>query len=235
MILMRPSMKQIFLIISIFIFNLSYAQVENYDLLTKNIESLNIKSITRYKESKEFPKGEKEFKLEFNKQGQLLSIDEFIYPTGPDKPVSMRQEFKYDLTGKKIAALIKSPDGSIAVDTFIYNDKACLIQKRRIINDKLVRTWDYTNQKKTEVKNEFDVKGNLVKSTESEGNYSIFQYDSMGRMTQELQFRDGKEHTKHIYLYDKNGRLIKSYTYLLYIGGGENKPISYYFEFEEFE
>ena len=228
-------MKHIFLIFSIFIFNLSYSQVENFDLLTKNIKSTNIKFITKYRESKKFPNGEKKFKLEFNKQGQLLSIEEFEFPMGPDNPIVMRQEIKYSKTGKKIATHIKAPDGSVAVDTLIYNDKGDLIQKQRIANGKLVRTWDYTNKKKVEDRKEFDNKGNLIKLTVSEGNYTIYEYDSIGNLTQELQFQDDKHHTKHTYQYNKNGRLIKLNTYLLYIGDGTNKPLIYYFEYEEYE
>ncbi|PIQ16098.1 MAG: hypothetical protein COW67_04820 [Flavobacteriales bacterium CG18_big_fil_WC_8_21_14_2_50_32_9] len=203
--------------------------------MTKNIKSTNIKFITKYRESKKFPNGEKKFKLEFNKQGQLLSIEEFEFPMGLDNPIVMRQEIKYSKTGKKIATLIKAPDGSVAVDTLIYNDKGDLIQKKRIANGKLVRTWDYTNKKKVEDRKEFDNKGNLIKLTVSEGNYTIYEYDSIGNLTQELQFKDDKHHTKHTYQYNKNGRLIKLNTYLLYIGDGTNKPLIYYFEYEEYE
>jgi YD repeat-containing protein len=228
-------MKHIFLILSIFVFNLSYSQVDNFDLLTKNIKETNIKFITKYRESKKFPNGEKKIKLEFNKQGQLLSIEEFEFPMGPDNPIIMRQEIKYDKTGKKIATHIIAPDGSMAVDTLIYNDKGDLIQKQRIANGKLVRTWDYTNKQKVEDKKEFDNKGNLIKLTKSEGNCTIYEYDTTGNLTQEVQFQDGKEYTKNTYQYDKNGRLIKLNIYLLYIGDGTNEPLTYYFEYEVFE
>lgn len=226
-------MKQISLIISFFIFNLSYGQVDNYDLLTKNIEFSNIKSITKYIESKKFPNGQKEFKLEFNNQGKLLSIDEFEYPTGPENPMVMRQLLKYDQTGKKIANYIKAPEGSIAIDTFIYNNKGDLIKQQRIINGEIVRTWDYTNKKKVEVKKEFDNKQNLIKLTKFEGNYILYQYDSTGNMTQEIQFQEGKEYQKYTYQYDKNERLIKLNVYLLYAATGlTGEPLTYYFEYE---
>ncbi len=232
--LKRTFMRHIFLILSIFVFNLGYSQVDNFDLLTKNIKSSNIKFITKYRESKKFPNGEKKFKIEFNNQCQLLSIDEFEYHMGPDNPIVMRQELKYDKTGKKISTYLKSPDGSLAIDTFIYSNKGDLIQKLRIANGKLVRTWDYNNKKKVEYKKEFDSNGNLIKLTESDRNYTTYQYDSAGNMTLEQQFEDGKEHTKHTYQYNKNGRLIKLNTYLLYIGDGTNKPLTYYFEYEEY-
>jgi YD repeat-containing protein len=186
-------------------------------------------------DSTKFPNGEKKFKLEFNKQGQLLSIEEFEFPMGPDNPIVMREEIKYDKTGKKIATHIKAPDGSMSVDTLLYNDKGDLIQKQRIVNGKLVKTWDYTNKKKVEEKKEFDNKGNLIQLTESEGNYILYEYDPTGNMKQEQQFQDGKEHTEHTYEYDKKGRLIKINTTLLYIGDGTSKPLIYYFEYEEFE
>ena len=228
-------MKHIFLIIFIFNFNFGYGQVDNYDLLTKNIESTNIKSITKYRESKKFPNGEKIFKLEFNKQGKLMTIEEFDYQMGPDNPITMRQEIKYNETGNKVAIYAKAPDGSTAIDTLIYNDKGEYIQKQRIVNGKIVKTWDYTNKRKVDAIKEFDVKGNLVKLIESEGNYTTFKYDSTGNLIQELQFQDGKEHTKNIFQYNKNSRLIKMNTYLLYIGEGTNEPLTYYFEYEIYE
>jgi YD repeat-containing protein len=228
-------MKQNFLILSIFVFKLSYCQVDNFDLLTKNIDGTNIKSITKYLEWKGYPNGEKRFKLEFNKQGQLLSIEQYEYPMGPDNPGVMRQEIEYDKTGKKIATLIIAPDGSIAVDTLIFNDKGDLIQRQRIVNGETVKTWDYPTKQKVEDTKEFDNRGNLIKSTESDESYTIYEYDKTGNLTKETQFQDGKEHTRNTYQYDKNGRLIELKVYLLYINDGANAPLTYYFEYEYFE
>jgi len=229
-------MKQIIFILSIFIFSSTFGQVENYDLLTKNIKSSNIMTITKYRKSNKFPNGEKKFKLEFNKERQLILIEEYEYPMGPENPIVMRQEIKYDKEGKKVAILIKAPGGNTAIDTLIYNDNDDLIKKQRIAGGQVVKTWDYSNPKKdNEKQKEFNENGHLVKLSESIDNYITYKYDSNGNLTQELEFQEGKEHTKYSYRYDKNGRLMVIETYLLYIGDGTNEPLSYYFEYEEFK
>lgn len=229
-------MKQILLLLSIFVFSSSFGQVDNYDLLTKNIESSNIKTITKFRNSKKFPNGEKKFKLEFNKEGQLVAIEEYEYPMGPDNPIVMRQEIKYDEEGKKVATHIKAPGGSTAIDTLIYDEQANLIKKQRIANGQVVRTWDYSDKKEGNgEQQEFDDDGNLIKLKESDGDYTTYKYDSNGNLTLELEYQDGEEHTKHTFKYDKNGRLTNMETYLLYLGDGTNDPLTYYFEYEEFK
>lgn len=229
-------MKQILLILSVFLFGSSFGQVDNYDLLTKDIESSNIKTITKFRESKKFPNGEKKFKLEFNKEGQLVSIEEYDYPMGPDNPIVMRQEIKYNQEGKKIATHIKAPGGSTAIDTLIYDSQNNLIEKQRIANGQVVRTWNYSDKKEDDdEQKEFDDNGNLIKITESDDNYTTYEYDSDGNLTQEIEYQDGEEHTKYTFQYDKNGRLTSMETYLLYIGDGTKEPLTYYVEYEEFE
>jgi YD repeat-containing protein len=229
-------MKQMLLILSVFVFSSSFGQVDNYDLLTNNIETSNIKTITKFRESKKFPNGEKKFKLEFNKEGQLVSIEEYDYPMGPDNPIVMRQEIKYDQEGKKVATHIKAPGGSTAVDTLIYDNQDNLVEKQRIANGQVVRTWNYSDTKEDdEEQKEFDDDGNLIKITESADNYTTYNYNSNGNLTQELEFQDGEEHTKYTFTYDKNGLLTNMETYLLYIRDGTNAPLNYYFEYEEFK
>ncbi len=229
-------MKQILLILSVFVFSSSFGQVDNYDLLTKNIESSNIKTITKFRESKKFPNGEKKFKLEFNKEGQLVSIEEYDYPMGPDNPIVMRQEINYDQEGKKVATYIKAPGGSTAIDTLIYDSQNNLIEKQRIANGQVVRTWNHSDkQEDDDEQKEFDDDDNLIKLTESDNSYTTYKYDSNGNLTQELKYKDGEEHTKHTFKYDKNGRLTDMETYLPYIGDGTNDPLTYYFEYEEFK
>ncbi len=228
-------MKHIFLIFLIFVVNLGFSQVDNIDLLTNNIKSKNIKSITKYSESKEFINGEIEFKLEFNKEGKLLTIEEYKYPMGPDNPIIMKQEIKYNEKGNIIAYYIKSPDGRNAIDTLIYNDKDEYIQKQRIINGEIVKIWENPNNKNGDEKKEFDSKGNIVKLIESEVNYTIYKYDSSKNLIQEKQFVDGKENTKNIFQYDKKGRLISMKVYLLYIRGGKRVPLVFFFRYEEYE
>jgi len=228
-------MKQTLLISLIFIFSSTFGQVDNYDLLTKNIESSNIHFVTKYRESKKFPNGEKKFRLEFNQKRQLVTIEEFEYPMGPVNPIVMRQEIKYNEAGKKVAIHIIAPGGRQAVDTLIYSDKGDLIKKQRIANGEVVRTWDYNNKKKDDGKKEFDSNGKLIKITKSDGDFTTYSYDSNGNMTQELQFQEGEEHTKYTFEYDDKGQLTKLKTYLLYIGDGTKPPLIYYFEYDEFE
>lgn len=228
-------MKQVLLILSVFVFNSSFGQVDNYDLLTKNIKSSNIKAISKFRRSKKFPNGEKKFKLEFNKEGQLVSIEEYSYPVGPDNPIVMRQEIKYDQEGKKVATHIKAPGGSTATDTLIYDSQNNLVKKQRITNGVVIRTWDYSDKKEVnDEQKEFDENDNLLKITKSNGDYTTYKYDSNGNLTQELEYQDGKEHTKYTFKYDKNDRLIEMETYPIYIGDGTNDPLTYYFEYEEF-
>jgi YD repeat-containing protein len=228
-------MKKILLLLSVFTFNISFGQVDNYDILSKNIESSNIHSITKFRESKKFPNGEKKFKLEFNQQGQLISIEEYEYPMGPDNPMVMKQEIDYNGEGVKVATHINAPGGSTAVDTLIYNDNGDLTQKQRIVNGQVVRTWDYTNKKKDENKKEFDDNGKLLKLIEPNGDYTTYEYDSNGNLTKELQFQEGKEHTKYTFEYDKDNILTKIKTYLLYIGDGTTAPLNYYFDYKKNE
>lgn len=229
-------MKQILLILSFFIISTSYGQVDNYDLLTKNMESSNIKSITKLHESRHFPNGEKIFKLEFNKQQQLMAIVEYQYLTGPDNPIVLRQEIRYDETGKKAAIFYKAPDGNTATDTLLYNDQNDLIKKLRIVNGKVVRSWDYSGKKEIDdAKKEFDDKGKLVKMTKANGDYTTYTYDLNDNLTQELRFQDAKEHEKYTFQYNKNSRLTNMETYLLYIGDGTKDPLKYYFEYEYFD
>lgn len=227
--------KHFLIILSIFVSSSSFAQVDNYDLLTKNIESSNIKTITKFHKSKKYPNGKKEFKLEFNKEGRLVSIEEYEFPIGPDNPIVMRQEIHYNHEGKKVATHIKSPDGSTAIDTLIYDEQARLIKKQRISNGQIVKTWDYSDKKENSVQQkEFDNDGKLIKLKDSNEDYIIYQYDSNGNLTQEIEYREGKEHTKHTFKYDANNRLTNIETYLLYIGAGTNDPLTYYFEYEVF-
>ena len=228
-------MKKILFLLSVFAFNISFGQVDHYDILSKNIESSNIQSITKFRESKKFPNGEKKFKLEFNQQGQLISIEEYEYPMGPDNPMVMRQEINYNGEGVKVATHINAPGGSTAVDTLIYNDNGDLTQKQRIVNGQVVRTWDYTSKKKDENKKEFDDNGKLLKLIEPNGDYTTYEYDSNGNLTKELQFQEGKEHTKYTFEYDKDNLLSKMKTYLLYIGDGTTAPLSYYFDYKKNE
>lgn len=78
-------MKQILLILSVLVFSSSFGQVDNYDLLTKNIESSNIKSITKFRNFEKFPNGERKFKLEFNEEGQLVAVEEYEHPMNMTK------------------------------------------------------------------------------------------------------------------------------------------------------
>ena len=151
----------------------------------------------------------------------------------PDNPIVMRQEILYDVKGRKIATHIKAPDGSIAVDTLIYNYKSELIEKRRVVNGQVVRTWDYSNKKKDDKnEKEFDDNGKLVKLIETDEKYITYSYDSNNNVIQELQFQEGKEHAKYTFEYDKNNRLTSMKTYLIYIGDGTDEPLTYYFEYE---
>jgi YD repeat-containing protein len=92
----------------------------------------------------------------------------------------------------KVATHINAPVASTAVDTLKYNDNGNLTQKQRIVNGQIVRTWNYTNKKKDENKNEFDDNSKLLKSTETSGDYTIYEYDSNGNLIKELQFREVK-------------------------------------------
>ena len=228
-------MRKILFLLSVFAFNVSFGQVDNYDILSKNIESSNIQSITKFRESKKFPNGEKKFKLEFNQQGQLISIEEYEYPMGPDNPMVMKQEINYNGKGMKVATHINAPGGSIAVDTLIYNVNDDLTQKQRIVNGQVARTWDYTNKKKDENKKEIDDNGKLLKLIEPNGDYTTYEYDSNGNLTKELHFQEGKEHTKYTFEYDNDNLLSKMKTYLLYIGDGTTAPLSYYFDYKKNE
>lgn len=229
-------MKQFLLILSIFIFNSSFGQVDNYDLLTKNIMSSNVKTITKYQNSKKFPNGEKEFKLEFNKEGQLVSLEEYEYPMGPENPIVMKQEIKYDEDGRKVLTHIRASGGSTSFDTLIYDDQNVLIKKQRIANGQVVRTMDYSNKiENNDEQKVLDDKGNLVKLTDSDGDYTTYEYDSNRNLSQEIEFQDGEEHTKYIFKYNNNGRLTNMETYLLYIGDGTKATLTYYFEYEEFK
>ena len=229
-------MKKILLVLLLLIFNRGFGQVDNYDILTKNIESSNIKTITKYFESKKYPNGQKEFKIEFNKKGQLISIDEYRYPMGPDNPIIMRQEIKYDSIGRKSKIYIHAPDGSIAIDTFIYNEKGELLSKQRLVNKEIVKTWNYSSNKKIDKEQkEYDNKGNLIKLIKANGDSTVFEYDLLGNLIYETRFQDGKPHTKYTFEYNRKNQLINMKTYLLYIGDGKKEPIKYYFEYEELE
>jgi len=229
-------MKYILLISSLFIFKISSSQVENFDILTKHIHISKIKSITRFSESKGFPNGEKEFNHFFDKEGKLISTEEFDYPMGPGNPIVMRQEIKYNSESKKTATYIKAPDGSIAIDTLFYGNNGDLIKKQRLVNNQIVRTWDYSNKKKEEsLDQKFDNKGRLVKSTKSDGTFTTYKYDRFGNLTQELRFQAGKEYEKYLFEYDKENLLTKMQVYLLYIRDVAKDPLRYYFEYEFFE
>ncbi len=231
----RKYMRQILLILSILIFNTGFGQVDNFDILTKNIESSNVKSITKYRESKKFPNGQKKFKIEFNKNKKLVAIEEYKFPMGPDNPIVMRQDIRYDSIGRKCATYMKAPDGSIAIDTLIYNANGECINKQRFVNGKIVKTWDYSEKKKKNENKVSDDNGLLLTHIKSDSDSTTYKYDTNGNLIQELQFEDGKEHTKYTFQYDNNGRLINMETYLLYIGDGTNDPLKYYFEYEEFQ
>mgnify|MGYP000097232702 CR=1 FL=1 len=229
-------MKQALIVISIFIFNLSFGQVENYDLLTKNIELLNVKSITKIRKSRKFPDGEKKFKLEFNRRGQLVSIEEYEHPMGPDSPMVMRQEIRYNEEGRKVSIHIEAPGGSTAIDTLFYDSQNIMIKKQRIVKGKVVRTWNYSNNtEESDAQKEFDRKDHLVKLVGSNGDSTIYNYYADGNLSQELEFKEGEEHTKCTFQYDKDGRLTSMETYLLYIGDGTGNPLVYYFEYEEYK
>lgn len=228
-------MKIIFLTLSVLIFHTAIGQVENFDLLVKNIESSNIRTITKFFKSKRLPNGEKKYQLEFDKEGRLISIEEYEYFMGTE-PIVMRQEIKYNEKGKEVAYHIKAPDGSTATDTLIYNDLDSLIKKQRIVKGQVVRTWNYSDkQGKNDEFKEFDKNGNLIKLTESNGDFTTYEYNSNENLTQKIKFQEGKENTKYVYKYNNKGRLTISETYLLYIGNGTNSPLTYYFEYEEFE
>lgn len=227
-------MKQILFILSICVFSPSFGQVDNYDLLTKDVESSNIKSITKFEKSKRFPNGEKKFKLEFNKEGKLVLIEEYNYPMEPDNPFVMRQEINYDQEGRKVSTHIKAPDGSTAIDTFIYNNQNKLSEKQRLVNKQVVRAWSCLDVKEDDEQKEFDDDGNLIKLIESDSNYTTYKYDSNGNLTQELNYQDREEHTKYTFKYDKSGQLTGMETYLLYLGGETNVLLEYYFEYERF-
>jgi len=154
---------------------------------------------------------------------------------GPENPMIMGQEIQYNGQGLKVATHINAPGGSTAVDTLIYNKNGDLTQKQRIVKGQVVRTWDYTNKKKDENKKEFDDNGKLLKLTESNGDYTTYEYDSNGNLIKELQFQEGKEHTKYTFEYDKDNLLTKMKTYLLYIGDGTTAPLSYYFNYKKNE
>lgn len=225
-------MQKIILLFSIIIYAPCFAQVENYELLTKHIQSSNIRTITKFVNVGSFK--EKIFKIEFNKNEQLVTIEDYRYIQDTIHILVMRQEIKYDKNNNKNAVYIKAPDGSSVVDTFIYDKKNTLIGKRRVLNGNVVKSWDYFGTKtEEEIKKEFDQKGNLIKLIEGESNYINYTYDDSGNLIKEIQTKDGKENKMMTYQYDKENQLNSINVYLLYIAN-DKKPIKYSFEYEYF-
>ncbi len=227
-------MSRLFFLVFVLILKTGICQVPNFDILSKDVKSLKIRTITKFHESNKFPNGEKIFKCEFDTNGLLISTEAYEYPMGPQNPITMKRDYVYNNQGKNVAIMSIAPGGSTAIDSLIYDEQGRLIRKVRYQNGQVVQTKEYsTSTNPKNKKRTFDQRGNLIEETSSDSTYTQYKYDAQNNLIEEIEFENEKEYKRTSYLYNENGQLITMKIYLLYISK-DIKPLQYYFEYETF-
>ncbi|MCZ4409074.1 hypothetical protein O3Q51_09655 [Cryomorphaceae bacterium 1068] len=223
-------MKHLILLFSFCLTLSSFAQEAPYDFFSKTAEGSNVKTITQFQHSEESSEKVKTSELKLNEEGQLVSVEDYQYPVGSDKPIILRQEMKYDQEGRRVATYVEVVNLGTFIDSMIYNDQNELIKKQIIEDGEVLQTLDYSEKLE---KKEFDENGNLVKFTNKNRDYTTYTYNSDDQLTEEFHFKDGKELMKHSYRYDEKGFLASMET-LLYNEKATKDLFTYSFAYEEF-
>jgi len=212
-----------------------WCQVDNFDILNKHVTLLKIKTISKFFKSDNHSINEKQFQCEFDVNGKLETLKEFQRGPLPESHLEMVESYKYDSTGQKEAAYIIAPDGSLAIDTFIYDDQKFLVRKIRMSNGKVVRTKNYSRGEiKAFPKMEYDNEGQIIKEFVTDGNYNIFIYDSARNKIEEIEYQADNKYTRTIFRDDYKGLLSGADVYLLYMSA-DVEPLKYYFEYEFYQ
>lgn len=227
-------MKPICTLLAILIINCGFGQVDNYDLLAKNIPSSGIKSITKYERMNFHNRIEKKFMIEFDTNGKLMLAEKYAYdfPFDDQCYLQKKSEFVYSSAGNNVAMHETIPGISLTIDTLIYNERNELIEKRRIVNGIVRQTWDYSAKMEDDIDERvYDARGNLIKEIYNYENYTTFAYDSKNNLIEWVIIRDDKILSMEIYEYDSNNRLIamdKCYKSKIEAA----LPMRYYFEYK---
>ena len=226
----RRAAKQILVLLSFFVCQSGFSQMEPYEFFTENFDASNVKTLSKFKFSEKFPDGVKICEIQFNELGQLVTIEDYQNPIGSDKPIVFLREMKYDDKGKLAVTYsqVIGLDKGVVADTLIYNDQDELVMKQTFLNGEAFHTINYPDSL---TKKEFDSHGNLVKFVYENGDYTTYHYNADGKRTEELAFRDGEEVLKHLFQYHKDGRLNDMTTYF-YLNEPTAKKTTYTFAYE---
>jgi YD repeat-containing protein len=205
-------MKQTLILLSLLIAQAGYSQMDLYAFFSERIDASDVKTITLYQESEDSPEGTKTTEIQYNEQGQLVTIEEYQHVPTTSQPIVLRQEFKYDEEGRHVAGYIqvvnlkKAP----AVDTLIYNDRGEVVKRQMLVEGEVRKTEDYPNR---QIIKTYNAVGKIVKLTHQNGESTTYGYNSKGQCTEEISFHDGEETVKHLFEYNADGQLSRITTY----------------------